>query len=278
VQCAFAGEPDVLAAAALRARHAALADTLESSPIQRGLHVESVDSSTAPRGDAYAVVDYPFALMATAFATPAALCESLILHINVQYCREAGDEQSRALSLGLGKKTLQDLDDVHRIEFRFGVRAGTQFLRVELTAAQGPLRTRDYLIAVELVALDERRTFMHIRYQYEQGLLARAATSAYFATNGRDKIGFTRIRDERGGTPEPVRGIRGVLERNTMRYYLAFEAYLHTRDLPAAQRFEARLERWFSQTERFARQLRELGYDEYLALKRQQYRRQQESF
>ena len=67
---------------------------------------------------------------------------------------------------------------------------------------------------------------MHIQYSYTQGVLARVATSAYFATRGRDKVGFTRIQDG-DDPPHLVRGIRGALERNTMRYYLAFDAYLH---------------------------------------------------
>ena len=76
----------------MRARYVALSEQLENSAIQRGLYLESTDSSSAPRGDAYAVIDYPFATVATAFATPANWCESLILHLNVQYCR-AGSRQ-----------------------------------------------------------------------------------------------------------------------------------------------------------------------------------------
>jgi hypothetical protein len=72
-----------------------------------------------------------------------------------------------------------------------------------------------------------------------------------------------------------VRGIRGALERNTLRYYLAFDAYLHSLDSPAPQRFEASIEHWFAHTERFARQLREVTHDDYISMKRIQYLRQQ---
>ena len=44
---------------------------------------------------------------------------------------------------------------------------------------------------------------------------------------------------------------------------------------PAPQRFEASIERWFVDTERFARQLREVTHDDYIAMKRGQYLRQQ---
>ena len=115
---------------------------------------------------------------------------------------------------------------------------------------------------------------MHIQYAYTQGVLARVAPSVYFATRGRDKVGFTLVSDG-DEPPQLVRGIRGALERNTMRYYLAFEACLHALGSPAPQRFEASLERWFAHTELFARQLREVTHDEYMTMKRSQYLRQQ---
>lgn len=261
-------------AAALRASYAELRDHLESSPIQQGLHVESVDNALTPRGDAYAVISYSFDTAASAFTSPAVLCESLILHINVQYCGAAGSEESPVLSLALGKKKPQRLEDTHRIDLRFHVVKDADYLRIALTAREGPLGTSDYLIAMELVALDEDRAFMHIRYAYKQSVLARIATGMYFSTSGREKVGFTVLANAAGGAPQLVRGIRGVLERNTMRYYLAFDAYLHALEAAEPDRFEASLERWFDQTERFSRQLREVDRDDYIAMKRSQYERQ----
>jgi len=87
-------------------------------------------------------------------------------------------------------------------------------------------------------------------------------------------VGFSWIQEE-DDPPRLVRGIRGALERNTMRYYLAFNAYLHTLGSPAPQRFEQSLERWFADTERFAHQLREVKHDDYMSMKRVQYLRQQ---
>ena len=269
--CALAQDP----AEPLRERYAALAQALEQSPIQPGLHVESVESSIAPRGDAYAVVHYPFATVALAFAEPQNWCESLILHLNVQYCRASIRQGQPLLSAAVGKKTNQSLEDTHRINFNYRVvTSSPDYLRVELTAAEGPLGTGNYLIALELMALEEQSAFIHIRYSYTQGYLARVATSVYFATRGRDKVGFTRIQDG-NDPPQLVRGIRGAVERNTMRYYLAFDAYLHALESPAPQRFEQSIERWFAGTERFARQLYEVKHDDYITMKRGQYLRQQ---
>ena len=264
--------------AALRARYTALSEQLENSPIQRGLYLESTDSSRAPRGDVYAVIDYPFATAAGGFATPANWCESLILHLNVQYCRAGGSDGHSQLSAAVGKKTNQPLEDTHRINFNYRVAASSpDYRRVELESRKGPLGTGNYRIVLELIAIDAQRAFMHIQYSYTQGFLARCATSVYFSTAGRDKVGFTSIRDE-DEPPRLVRGIRGALERNTMRYYLAFDAYLHALDSPAPQRFEQSLERWFADTERFARQLREVRHDDYITMKRGQYLRQQAVF
>jgi hypothetical protein len=261
--------------AALRARYVALGEQLENSAIQRGLYLESTDNPRAPRGDAYAVINHPFATVAAAFATPANWCESLILHLNVQYCRAGVRDGSPQLSAALGKKTNQPLDDTHRIDQNSKVAvSAADYTRTELSSVEGPLGTGNYLIVLELTALDEQRSFMHLRYSYTQGLLTRWATNVYFSTRGRDKVGFTWIHEE-DDPPRLVRGIRGALERNTMRYYLAIDAYLHALGSPAAQRFEQSLEHWFADTERFSRQLREVSQDDYVTMKRSQYLRQQ---
>lgn len=46
-----------------------------------------------------------------------------------------------------------------------------------------------------------------------------------------------------------------MIERNTMRYYLAIEAYLGAYTLPAAEQPERRLRDWFAAVERYPRQL-----------------------
>lgn len=272
---ALANSPPADPAAALRTRYAELSQQLENSAIQRGLHVESNDSVSTPRGDAYAVIQFPFTTVAAAFAKPASWCEAMILHLNVQYCRANTSDGEPQLSAAVGKNTNQPLDDTHRIVFVYKVTASTaDFLGVELVAKEGPLGTSDYRISLELISLPDQRSFMHIQYSYTQGAMARYASGVYFSTKGRDKVGFTWVQ-EQGDEPHLVRGTRGALERNTMRYYLAFDAYLRSLSIPAPQRFEQSLEIWFADTERFARQLREVKHDDYIAMKRDQYQRQQ---
>ena len=91
------------------------------------------------------------------------------------------------------------------------------------------------------------------------------------STCGRDKVGFTRLK---AGGGDFVGGMRGVTERNTMRYYLAIDAYLDSLSAPAGQQLENRLQAWFDATERYPHQLRELGREAYLRMKRQEVQRQ----
>jgi len=72
------------------------------------------------------------------------------------------------------------------------------------------------------------------------------------------------------GRPTYVGGVRGLVERNTMRYYLAIDDYVAA---PAPAQLEQRLDTWFDATERYPRQLHEMEKPEYLAMKRDEARR-----
>lgn len=270
--------PESDPAASLRDRYVALSDQLEQSPIQQGLYLESTESARASRGDLYAVVDYPFATVSDAFTNPENWCEALILHLNIKYCHADTEDERTVLSVAIGKKTEQPLSETHRIKFRYDVTlSGTEYMAVKLDARKGPLGTRNYHFALELIALEGEQSFLHIEYSYSHGLMARLAMRLYLATSGSAKVGFTRVGGENGQPPHLVGGMRGALERNTMRYYLALEAFLSAVATPAPQRFEESLERWFTATERYALQLHEVDHDDYITMKRNEYLRQQKA-
>jgi hypothetical protein len=90
----------------------------------------------------------------------------------------------------------------------------------------------------------------------------------YLATLGRGKVGFTKTGENSNRTPNNIGGIRGVVERNTIRYYLAMEAYLAALSTPLPARQEKRLQTWFGFTEQYARQLHEVDRATYLEMKR----------
>lgn len=246
--------------------------------LDRPLYLQSTDVSDTLQGDVHALIDHPYrdVRLALASAQAGPWCDVLILHLNVKYCRAAPGPAQAVLDAGVGRKFDQPLDEVHWL--RFGYRLandGADYFRIELHAPSGPLGTKDYRIAVEAMPYADGRTLLHMTYAYGHGLAARWAMQAYLATLGHDKVGFSVEGTGRDGQPVLVGGLRGVLERNTLRYYLAIEVYLDALDLPADQRMQRRLQDWFAATERYARQLHEIDREAYLEMKRREVQRQQ---
>ena len=273
--CTLAAMPAVQAqdAAALWARYAALHEQLASNPFQRPLHLESSQTPDELRGDVYALVEQPYAVVGPALQDMHQWCDILILHLNVKRCHAASRPSGDRLSLNIGRKFNQPLLDTYLVEFRYrGLVTGPDYLQVVLDAEDGPLGTRDYRIALEVVALDARQSFLHLSYSYAYGMAARLAMQGYLATIGRGKVGFSIVGRTADGQPVYLGGLRGVVERNTMRYYLAVEAYLGAL---APEQLEKRLNDWYASVERYPLQLHELERDEYLDMKRQEIQRQQ---
>lgn len=262
-------------AATLRARHDSLREKLADNPFQRPLVLESTQASGDLTGEVYAVVDQPFGVVGPALQGMDHWCDLLILHLNVKGCSFAGKPPAEVLSLVVGRKFDQPLDDGYKVDFAYGTPAASaDYLRVQMSAETGPMGTRNYRLALEAVPLDDTHSFVHMSYAYAYGTAARLAMQAYLATAGRDKIGFSVTGKGEDGKPVYIKGVRGVVERNTMRYYLAIEAYLGSLAAPPAEQQERRLRDWFAATERHAAQLREMDRDEYLTMKRSEVQRQ----
>lgn len=263
-------------AAALRASHSAMSDQLRSNQFGRPLVLDSAETPDSLRGDIYAVIGHPFATVSAALGDPGEWCEVLILHINTKYCRTVGSGAGTVLNVAVGKKFSQPLKEAHRVDFAWKpVHATADYLEVRLEAPTGPLGTSDYRIVLQAIPLDGGRSFMHLRYSYGYGFAGRMAMKAYLATIGSDKVGFSPASAGRDGKGGFIGGVRGVVERNTMRYYLAIDAYLSALALPAEAQLDRRLQTWFTATERHARQLREMERSEYIAMKKAEYWRQQ---
>lgn len=268
---AFASPP----ADALRATHDKLAPALATSAFQRPLVLESTQSSGELRGDIYSIVDHPFNQVEDALKGVAVWCDVLILHLNVKHCQAGQSAQGSTVALSLGKKHDQPLADAYKVNFIYQLGAATpDYLRVQLGAKEGPLGTSNYRILFEATPLDAWRSFLHMSYAYEYGFAGRMAMQGYLATIGRGKVGFSVVGKTAEGQPVYVDNVRGVVERNTMRYYLAIDVYLGALSLPPAQQQEKRLHDWFMATEKWPRQLHELDEADYLAMKRKEIARQ----
>ncbi|MDZ7583655.1 MAG: hypothetical protein U0938_02380 [Thiobacillus sp.] len=272
---AFASVPHTQSAASLHAQHASLAERLQHNPFQRALALDSSESSSDLKGDIYALVDYPFSTFSAALNGAEGWCDVLILHINTKYCRATTDETRTVLTVYIGKKTPQPIKDAFPIEFTYRVTTATaNYLDIQLDAEKGPLSTRDYHIQLQAVPVGNGQTFLHLTYSYAYGLAGRLAMKTYLATLGSGKVGFTIIGRQSSGQPEYIGGMRGVAERNTMRYYLAIDTFMGTLAEPPIQ-LQKRLHRWFSATEQYPRQLHEVSRTAYMDMKRSEYLRQQ---
>ncbi len=271
-QTASATTASTQAAEALHAKHAALRDALANSPFQRPLVLESQQAGGSLSGEVYAVLAQPFSVVGPSLQALGNWCDILITHLNVKACRSGGN----TLRLAVGRKFDQPVADTYELAFDYRVAASTaDHLDVTLSADAGPVGTHDYRIVIEAVPLDAGSSFVHMSYAYAYGLAARLAMQAYLATVGHDKVGFSVVERQADGAPVYIGNVRGVVERNTMRYFLAIDAFLGAARLPPAERAERRITDWFAATERYARQLHELERDDYLAMKRKEIARMQ---
>jgi hypothetical protein len=200
----------------------------------------------------------------------------LILHINVKYCNASRGADGTVFTVNVGRKFFQPLEDAYRLDFNYRAVVTTpEYFALELNADEGPLSTHDYRIWIEAASLEDGRTFLHVTYAYEFGLIGRLAMRVYLATIGKDKLGFTVTETLPDGQPVYIRGVRGVVERNTMRYYLAIDAYFDALITSPEDQLEQRLQKWYHSADQYTRQLHEVERDDYLDMKRREYQRQQ---
>lgn len=263
-------------AKALSEKHTSLATQLNSNQFKRPIYLTSQESPDNLKGEIYAVVNHPFAKVNTALNNPEHWCDVLILHINIKYCQAVNLKNATVLNVNLGKKHDQPLEDTSRVEFNYRETANSaDYFAIQLNAEKGPLGTSDYRIWIESIPLKDGRTFLHFTYTYSFGLSGRIAMKTYLATIGRDKVGFTTTDKHTNAEPDYIQGVRGVVERNTMRYYLAIDAYLATLNAPSDSTPEKRFQLWYASNENYPRQLHEVEQAEYMAMKRKEYKRQQ---
>jgi hypothetical protein len=273
----FGGGAGAQAAApdALRARFADLSLHAVRTVADRPVYLQSSEAPGRLQGDVYALVERPYADVRQGLSRADQWCAVLILHLNVKYCRASGVAEGAVLNVGLGRKVDEPLVDVSWVKFAYRVASADEtYLDLVLQAPTGPLGTQDYRIAFEAVPYTAQQALVHLSYAYGYGTAARWSMQAYLATVGSDKRGFSIVGRRADGQPTFVTGLRGVLERNVMRYHLAVEAHVMALALPAPQRLPQSLQGWFSATELYALQLHEVERADYIAMKQREVHRQ----
>jgi len=234
-------------------------------------YINSSEVDNRLSADVYVEIEQPFKKVSMALADPISWCEFMQLNLNIKSCTAQQKRGQTALTFYAGRKHYQAPEAAYQLNYHYQLTAlNTTYMKVVLDADKGPFGTRDYRIIVEATPI-EGSTFVRIHSSYQTSFSSRLGTQAYLATLGQSKLGFSTERKTSTGKPFLIKGIRGIIERNVMRYYLALKAFLDTAHLSSDQRFDARTKTWFDLTENYATQLHELERDEYLQTKRQEW-------
>jgi hypothetical protein len=253
--------PGAASARQLSARLAALAPRL----VAQQAVVESSEGPQQARGDVYALLPQAWPTLVAALRQPSQWCEALVLHLYVRRCVPG----TGMLTLHVVSRADAPIDQAQVLPLLFEISpTAPGHLQVRLAAQEGPLGLRQIELLFEAMPAGASASFVHFRYESGFTTLGSWAMQAYLATRGRDKVGFSAAADDQ--PPGTIRGTRGVVERNAMRYHLALATYLDSLALPEAARLEYRIGAWFDATERHARQLHEMKRDDYLAMKRRE--------
>lgn len=245
---------------------------LEKSTFAIPFYVESSVSKNASHVDIYGTIKYPFDIVQNELLIPTNWCEILLPHINVRACTYKKVKDTWLLTIYNVNKFSEPLEDAYQMKFDYRVsKLQPRYLDIALTAHEGPSHTKDHQFGFESTPLDDGRTFIHLRYSFGY------STWRYLLmkTFGGGKIGFSVIGSDSNGSPVYVRGLRGSVERNVVRYYLAILAYMDTLEIPAEQRFEKRISQWYALAARYKKQLLEMEKEEYLTYKRHDRESQQ---
>jgi hypothetical protein len=261
-------------ARALLAKYPGMSGKLQKNQFAAPIYLESSESRGTQQVDMYGIFYYPFDTVRDALQSPAHWCDITSLHINIKSCTARNTSHNSILTIYSGRKFYQPPADAYPLKLTFKVAAQQpDYFNLTLAADEGPLRTKDHRIRLEAVPMDQGRTFVHFSYSYSHGAVATMAIKTYFATIARDKYGFSTVADQ-NGKQVLIGGVRGSVERNTVRYYLALQSYMDTLKYPEAQRFEQRLSRWYDLNARYPRQLKEMDKSEYLSTKRHERQNQ----
>ena len=261
-------------ASQLRLHHQKMQSLFLEPDVKFPFNIHSSEIDNRLSADVYVEIKRPFEEVATVLSNPNSWCEFMQLNLNIKSCTSQQNPGQTALTFYAGRKHYQAPETAYQLNYHYQVSTLTSnYMKVVLDADKGPFGTRDYRIIVEATPI-ETATFVRIHSSYQTSFSSRLGTQAYLATLGQSKLGFSIEGKTATGKPVYITGIRGIIERNVMRYYLALKAYFDTAHLSYDERFEARINTWFDLSENYATQLHELERDEYLQAKRQEWTNQ----
>jgi hypothetical protein len=254
----------------LQNQYQALRDIARFGPFGVPLSVQSEDRDDRVTAEVYGIIEHRFEEVKAVLTSPASWCEFAPLHSNVKACTFQNHSHETLLTLYVGRRYYQSPEDASLQPYQFAVHTGEPgFLSVALSSSKGIFGTTAHRWQLEAAGVDGR-TVVALRSSYVPSVLTRVMTAVYLATVGRNKVGFSREDAGLAESPRFVKGFRGLVERNVMRYYLAFEVFLDMRSLPVAHRFEASINAVYDVNEQYATQLHDMEKVEFLDAKRRE--------
>lgn len=225
------------------------------------------------KGEIIGVLEHDFETSRQIFTQPGDWCNILMMHLNTKSCTyEKG--ANPIIHLSSGRKPNKKPELIKKLSMKFSILEDrSDYLSVGLFSNDGPLGTRDYRIELKAMPLprtlsDETSfngTIVRLVFSYRMSWFSRKATTIYLATWAREKVGFTKIDNDKN-SPVYIRGLQGIIERNTIRYYLAIKTRLDS--VLTGQDLEQQFGKWFDATEQYPLQLHEVEKMEYLEAKR----------
>ena len=239
----------------------------ESDDNQLPFQLDSELSSRKSRAHiGYLLEGVDFQTFVNRLSQPAEWCEFIPLHLNIKACGYFQQGGRTLVQFYAGIKGYITPDDAHLLQLSFDTAQDDGVFTARLFAADGPLDSTNISFDIQAIEVDDlENPGIYIRFTLssEPGV-ANSLARIYLATIGRKKIGFSTEGTRFNGKPRYVRGQRGAIERNIVRYLLAIETYFATLDLAGESIYQNRLERWYDATDRYRAQLFELERGEYL--------------
>ena len=257
-------------ASQLQRQYQVLRGLARSGPFGVPFSVQSEERDDHVTAEVYGIIEHPLEEVRAALGNPPTWCEFAPLHSNVKACTFQMQSHETLLRLYIGRRHYQSPEDASLQPYQFVLQASEPgFFSVTLSAPKGIFGTTAHRYQLEAAGVDGR-TVVAFRSSYVPSFVTKVMTAVYLATVGRNKVGFSREDSGSAASPRYVRGFRGLVERNAMRYYLAFETFLDMQSLPAAQRFEATINAVYDSMERYPVQLHDMEKAEFLEAKRRE--------
>ncbi len=264
--------PEVLL---LQQSYRSMSDSLSHSKLLRPLQISSNESVDHLSGDLYGTVHYGLATLNTAVSESERWCEMMLLLSNSKSCRFNPGSKDGRLQVSMSGSKTADTAGGKTTEFTLQVTTSTvEYLDAALQAVEGPMGTHNISLRLQAIPLSETSTFFHLHYSYDTSWLGRIAMQAYLQTAGRGKVGFSMNSGVQVIGDVHIDGARGVIERNTMRYFLGMDCAMAYTTQKSPQRFNSMAACWYEQVEKYPLQLHEMQRNEYLQMKFDQYRQQ----